>query len=56
MDPLFPILDLVIMGNNRSIITIVIGNNDLVIICDNDVITDVIMSNNDDIITIGNNM
>ena len=30
-----PIIDLVIMSNNGSIITILIGNNGLVIICDN---------------------
>ena len=46
MDPLLPFIDLVIMGNNRSMITIIIGNNDLVIIGNNDVITDVKMSNN----------
>ena len=58
MDALLPIIDLVIMGNNRSIITIIIGNNDLVIICNNDVITSVTMSNHGDIITIitGNNI
>ena len=57
-DPLLPIIDLVIMGNNRSIITVIIGNNDLVIIDNNDVITYVIMSNNVDIITVitGNNV
>ena len=46
MDPLLPIIDLVIMSNYGSIITVIIGNNDLVIIGNNDVITDVIMSNN----------
>ena len=58
MDPLLPIINLVIMRDNRSIITIKIGNNDLVIIGNNDEITDVIMSNNGDIITIitGNNL
>ena len=40
------------MGNNRSMITIIIGNNDLVIIGNNDVITDVRMSNNGDIISV----
>ena len=40
------IIDLVIMGNNGSIITVIIGNNDLVIIGNNNVITDVIISNN----------
>ena len=52
MDALLPIIDLVIMGNNRSIITVIIGNYDLVIIGNKYVITDVIMSNNGDIITI----
>ena len=58
MDALLPIIDLVIMGNNRSIITVIIGNYDLVIIGNKYVITDVIMSNNGDIITIitGNNI
>ena len=55
MDPLLPIIDLVIMGKNRSIIT---GNNDLVIIGSNDVITDVIMRNDRSIIAVitGNNV
>ena len=57
------------MGNDESIITVIIGNNDLTIISNNDVITyaimsnnqvitDVIMSNNGDIITVilGNNV
>ena len=46
------------MGNNRSIITVIIDNNDLVIIDNNDVITYVIMGNNVDIITVitGNNV
>ena len=52
MDPLLPFIDLVIMGNNRSMITIIIGNNDLVIIGNNDVITDVRMSNNGDIVSV----
>ena len=59
MDSLLPIIDLVIMGNNGSIITVITDNNGLVIIGNNDVITDaimsnkrVIMSNNGDIITI----
>ena len=34
------------MGNDKSIITVTIGNNDLVMIGNNDVITDVNMSNN----------
>ena len=42
MDPLLPLIDLEIMGNNRSIITIIIVNNDLVIRGNNDVVTDVI--------------
>ena len=46
MDPLLPIIDLVLMSNNGSSITIIIGNKNLVIICHNDVITDVIMSIN----------
>ena len=46
MNPLLPIIDLVIMGNNDSIITVIIGNNELVIICNNDAITYVMMSNN----------
>ena len=61
MDPLLPIIDLVIMSNNGSIITVIIGNNDLAMICNNDVImsnnrviTDVIMSNNGSIITDNN--
>ena len=45
MNPLLPIIDLVIMGNKGSIITVIIGNNNLVIICNNDVITGLIMSN-----------
>ena len=46
------------MGNNRSIVTVIIGNNDLVIISNNYVITDVIIINNGDIITVitGNNV
>ena len=46
MDPLLAIIDPVIMGNNKSIITEIIGNNDFAILCNNDVITDVKMSNN----------
>ena len=45
MDPILPIIDL-LMSNNGSIITVIIGNNDLVIIGNNDVIADVIMKNN----------
>ena len=43
MNPLLPILDLVIMGNNDSIITK--GNNGLVIRGNNDIIIYVIKSN-----------
>ena len=52
MDPLLPIIDLVIMSN-----TVIIGNNEHIIICNNDVITDVIMSNNSVIMKVimGNN-
>ena len=46
MNLLFPIMDLVTMGNNDSIITVMIVDNDLVIISNNDVITYVIMSSN----------
>ena len=35
MNPLLPIIDLVLMGNNDSIITIIIGNNNLVIVQNN---------------------
>ena len=38
MDPLLPIIDLVIMGNNDSIITVMMSNSELVIISNNDVI------------------
>ena len=46
VDPLLPIIDLEMMGSDKSIITVTIGNNDLVMIGNNDVITDVNMSNN----------
>ena len=46
MRPLLPISDLVITGNNGSIITVIIGNNSSVIISNNDVIIKVIMSFN----------
>ena len=46
MNPLLPISDLVITGNNEPIITVIIGNNDTVIIRNNDVITAVIIGNN----------
>ena len=39
MNPLLPIIDLVIMGNNDSIIIVIIGNNNLVIISHYDVHT-----------------
>ena len=52
MDPLLPIIDLVIMGNNGSVITLIIGDNDSVIIGNDDVISDVIMSNSGAIITV----
>ena len=45
MNPLLPIIDLVIMGNNGSIITVIIG----IINC---IITDVIIRNNEAIITV----
>ena len=47
MYPLLPIIDLVIIGNNEFIITVIIGNNGIVIIGNNDVITDVIIGNNE---------
>ena len=47
MNPLLPISDLVITGNNEPIITVIIGNNDAVIIRNNDVITAVIIGNNE---------
>ena len=43
MNSLLPIIDLVMIGNNESIITVMIGNNGIVIIGNNDVITDVII-------------
>ena len=43
MNPLLPIVDLVIMGNNDSNITVIIGNNNMVITGNNDVLTDVMM-------------
>ena len=47
MNSLLPIIDLVIIGNNEFIITVIIGNNGIVIIGNNDVITDVIICNNE---------
>ena len=38
MNPLLPIIDLVMIGNNEPNITVIIGNND--------VITEVIIGNN----------
>ena len=46
MNPLLPIIDLVIIGNNEPINTVIIGNNGTVIIGNNDVITEVIIGNN----------
>ena len=48
MNPLLPIIDLVIIGNNDSEpnITVIIGDNGAVIIGNNDVITEVIIGNN----------
>ena len=40
------------MGNNGSVITLIIGDNDSVIIGNDDVISDVIMSNSGAIITV----
>ena len=45
MNPLLPIIDLVIIGNNGFIITVIKGNNETVIISNNDVITEVIIGN-----------
>ena len=47
MNSLLPIIDLVMIGNNEFIITVIIGNNGMVIIGNNDVITDVIIGNNE---------
>ncbi len=38
MNPLLSIIDLVITGNNGSILTVMIGNNGSVIICNKNVI------------------
>ena len=48
MNPLLPIIDrdLVIIGNNGFIITVIIGNNETILIGNNDVITEVIIGNN----------
>ena len=47
MNSLLRIIDLVSIGNNAFIITVIIGNNGIVIIGNNDVITDVIIGNNE---------
>ena len=47
MNSLIPIIDLVIIGNNEFVITLLIGNNDIVILGNNDVITDVIIGNDE---------
>ena len=46
MNSLIPIIDLVIIGNNEFIITVIIGNNGMVMIGNNDVITELIIGNN----------
>ena len=48
MNQLLPIIDLIIIGHNDPIITVIIGtsNNDLVIISSNDIITYAIKNNN----------
>ena len=51
---LIPIIDVVIIGKNEFIFTVIIGNNGIAIIGNNDVITDVIIGNNG-IVIIGNN-
>ena len=38
-------MDLVIIGNNESIITVIIGNNGTVIIGNDDAITEIIICN-----------
>ena len=47
MNSLIPITDLVIIGNDEFIITVIICNNGIVIIGNNDVITDKIIGNNE---------
>ena len=47
MNSLLPIFDLVIIGNNEFIITVIIANNGIVIIGNNDLLTDVIIGNNE---------
>ena len=46
MNPLLPLIDLVIIGNNEPIFTVIIGNYGTLIIGNNDVITDVIIGKN----------
>ena len=46
MNSLLPIIDLVIIGNNEFIITVIIGKNGIVIIGNNELIITVIMRNN----------
>ena len=46
MNPLLPIIDLVIIFNNEPIITVIIGNNGTAIIGNNDIITELIIGNN----------
>ena len=45
MNPLFPIVDLVKIGNNEPIITAIIGNDETVIISKNNVMTKVKIGN-----------
>ena len=45
MNPLLPIIDLVIIGKNKPIITVIIDHNETVIISNNHVITEAIIGN-----------
>ena len=45
---MYPLLPVVKIDNNGSIVTVIIGNNDSVIIFEHDIITDVIICNNVD--------
>ena len=47
MNSLLRIIDLVSIGNNAFIITVIIGNNGIVIIGNNDVIMEFPIRNND---------
>ena len=47
MNSLLPIIDLVIIGDNEFIITVIIGNNGKVIGGNNNVITYAIIGNNE---------